>query len=325
MELQHSIDLTSSIADIKLSSPIWNASGVMCTTIDELQSVVSSPYTGAVVTKSCTLLPRRGNPTPRYASFGNGSSINSMGLPNNGLSYYIDCARELGRHKPYFISIAGLSIEENLQMLSTLEHDELAQDMPIAGIELNLSCPNLPGKPQTCYDFNAMDETLRKTFEMCSRLPLGVKLSPYFDPVHFDMAYDVLKAYPSLRWVTCINSIGNGLVVDPFREETIIYPKNGLGGVGGEIVKATALSNVWNFRRRLPDSVDVIGCGGVTRGLDVFEHLLCGASAVEIGTKVQDFGINAFRSITEELTRLMKTKNYTSIDEFRGKLKTVMP
>jgi len=328
MESQ-SIDLTTSVADIKLSSPIWNASGVMCTTIDDLGAVVSSPYTGAVVTKSCTLLPRQGNPKPRYAAFGfsgaGGSSINSMGLPNNGLSYYVDCARELGRHKPYFISLAGLSIEENLQMLSTLEHDELAQEMPIAGIELNLSCPNLPGKPQTCYDFSAMDETLRQTFEMCNRLPLGVKLSPYFDPIHFDMAYEVLKAYPKLRWVTCINSIGNGLVIDPIREQTVIHPKNGLGGLGGQVVKATALSNVWNFRKRLPDSIDVIGCGGVTNGLDVFEHLLCGASAVEIGTFIRANGVKGFQTIIGELTRAMKIKHYTSLDEFRGKLKTVMP
>jgi dihydroorotate dehydrogenase (fumarate) len=248
-----------------------------------------------------------------------------MGLPNYGLDYYVKCSEELGRQKPYFISICGLSREENLQMLSNLEHDELVQEMPVAGVELNLSCPNVHGKPQTCYDFDAMDETLRQTFEMFTRLPLGVKLSPYFDPIHFDMAYDVLKDYPKLRWVTCINSIGNGLVVDPIREQTIIHPKNGMGGIGGQAVKATALSNVWNFRQRLSQDVDVIGCGGVNRGLDVFEHILCGASAVQIGTLVRDHGVDAFRLVTEDLVRTMNIKGYSSLDDFRGNLKTVSP
>ena len=323
------VDLSTSIADIQLSSPIWNASGVWCTTAKELETVVASPYTGAVTTKSCTLLPREGNPRPRYAPFGlgtsGGSSINSMGLPNQGFGYYVDCARHLGQRKPYFISIAGLSIQENLQMLSDLEHDELVQESSISGIELNLSCPNVPGKPQTCYDFIAMDDTLRQVFEMSHRLPLGVKLSPYFDPIHFDMAADVLKKYPRLKWVTCINSIGNGLVIDPIREQTIIHPKNGLGGIGGQAVKATALSNVWNFRQRLPASVDIIGCGGVFRGLDVFEHLLCGASAVQIGTLVRDHGVDAFRTVSDELTNVMSIKGYGSIIDFKGKLKTVSP
>lgn len=321
------IDLTTSIADIKLQTPIWNASGVSCTTARELQAVATSNYTGAVVTKSCTLFAREGNPKPRYAPFGTsgagGSSINSMGLPNCGLGYYIDAARQLGRLKPYFISLCGLTLSENLQMLSDLEHDELVLEVPIAGVELNLSCPNVPGKPQTCYDFDAMDETLRKSFEMFHRLPLGVKLAPYFDPIHFDMAADVLNKYPTLRWVTCINSIGNGLVIDPIREQTIIHPKTGLGGIGGQVVKATALANVWSFRQRLPDTVDIIGCGGVTRGLDVFEHVLCGATAVQIGTLVRDQGVDAFRVVTEELLRVMRIKGYTSLDDFRGKLKTV--
>lgn len=323
------VDITTSIADIKLSSPIWNASGVSCTTVRELQAVATSPYTGAVVTKSCTLMPRVGNPKPRYAPFGfsgsGGSSINSMGLPNHGLQYYVDAARNLGHIKPYFVSLCGLTLKENLQMLSNLEHDELVQEVPIAGVELNLSCPNVPGKPQTCYDFEAMDETLRVSFEMFQRLPLGVKLAPYFDPIHFDMASDVLRKYPKLRWVTCINSIGNGLVIDPIREKTIIHPKNGIGGIGGQVIKATALSNVWSFRQRLPESVDVIGCGGVNRGVDVFEHVLCGAAAVQIGTLVMDQGVDSFRLVSDELVKVMRIKGYSSLDDFRGKLKTVSP
>jgi dihydroorotate dehydrogenase (fumarate) len=313
--------LHTTVAGLHLPTPLFNASGVWCTTSKELETVLNSPYTGAVITKSCTFHPRDGNPRPRYASFHHTVSINSMGLPNHGLEYYVDTSRYLTPHKPYFVSLSGLTKNENMHMLSVLQHDGITCN--ISGVELNLSCPNVIGKPQIGYDFNGMEEILQSTFELFDRYPLGVKLPPYFDPVHFDMAADILKHYPKLKWVTCINSIGNGLVVDPITETTVITPKGGLGGIGGSYVKPTALANVRSFRQRLPYSVDIVGCGGVTRGLDVFEHILCGANAVQVGTFIMEVGIDGFRSITDELLQIMKIKRYSSISDFKGKLKVI--
>lgn len=50
-------------------------------------------------------------------------------------------------------------------------------------VELNLSCPNVPGKPQIAYDFETT-EILTEVFSYFTK-PLGVKLPPYFDIVHF--------------------------------------------------------------------------------------------------------------------------------------------
>jgi dihydroorotate dehydrogenase (fumarate) len=116
----------------------------------------------------------------------------------------------------------------------------------------------------------------------------GVKLPPYFDPVHFDQMAAVLNAFPRLRFVTCINSIGNGLVIDPERECVVIKPKDGLGGLGGAYVP-TALANVREFVRRLPDK-HVVGCGGISSGREAFMHILAGATAVQIGTCLYEEG-----------------------------------
>lgn len=319
------LDLSVTVAGLAMNTPLYNASGVWCTNTPQLREVLDCPYAGAVVTKSCTLAHREGNPKPRYRSFnGVTGSINSMGLPNNGVMYYIQAAQELAPHKPYFMSLCGLTREENLQMLSTLQHD-VGAHVPIAGLELNLSCPNIAGKPQIGYDFDAMDEMLRESFECFDRLPVGVKLPPYFDPAHFDAAAAVLRRYPAIRWVTCINSIGNGLLVDPLAERTLLTPRSGLGGIGGASIKPTALANVWSLRQRLPDSVDVVGCGGVARGVDVFEHLLCGASAVQIGTLIRDRGLDQFRVVTDELAFIMRSKGYTRISDFRGTLQAAEP
>jgi dihydroorotate dehydrogenase (fumarate) len=313
---------------LDMVTPIMNASGVKCTTYDELYALYTNPNIGGIVTKSSTLSVRSGNPKPRYYSLPN-LSINSMGLPNHGVEYYLDCVKRLKNastipDKPVLISVAGLSLDENLKifnLISKFAHDT-NDNLTGVGVEFNLSCPNVVGKPQTCYDFDMMDEALRKIFEIDLPMNIGVKLSPYFDPIHFQCASDVLLRYPKLSFVTCINSIGNGLVIDPISETTVIVPKNGLGGLGGSIVKPTALANVNTFRRLLPSSVNIIGCGGIMRGVDVFEHVLCGAEFVQLGTILHENGVSDVERIMKELDSIMTIKAYSSLIDFRAKLRT---
>jgi dihydroorotate dehydrogenase (fumarate) len=312
------LDLSCYVAGIKLNSPIMNASGVCCTTVKQIEELDESQFLSAIVTKSCTMTPREGNPKPRY--YGTSSfSINSMGLANMSLKYYLKVAETFSKSKPVFLSLAGLSAEENVAMVKNVA----ASEQHASGVELNLSCPNVPNKPQIAYDFEAMGDILNRVFEVdLGNMPLGVKLPPYFDPVHFHQSADVLRNYPKLRWVTCINSIGNGLYIDPITEETVIHPKKGLGGLGGSFVKPTALANVKMFRELLPEQVDIIGCGGVLRGMDIFEHILCGASAVQVGTYLQENGIDGIPRLYHEFKDVMILKEYHTLDDFRGRLKT---
>ena len=103
--------------------------------------------------------------------------------------------------------------------------------------------------------------------------PFGVKLPPYFDMVHFKMAADVLNDFENVVFLTCCNSIGNGLVIND--ETSAIKPKGGFGGIGGLYIKPTALANVRMFSKLCPDKY-IIGCGGVRSGRDLFEHILWG-------------------------------------------------
>jgi len=95
-------------------------------------------------------------------------------------------------------------------------------------LEVNLSCPNVVGKPQIAYDFETSDELLAKIFKIPGNKPIGLKLPPYFDPVHTGMMAEVLKKYP-ISFITCINSVGNTLIIDPETEQPLIAPKGGLG------------------------------------------------------------------------------------------------
>lgn len=313
------MSLETTFANHIFANPLMNASGVHCMTTQELDELAHSEA-GAFITKSCTINERKGNPEPRYFDVPLGS-INSMGLPNLGFSYYLEYALayekvQENQNQPLFFSIAGMSVQENLEMLEKIEKSRFN------GItELNLSCPNVPGKPQLAYDFEATYETLKEVFSIFSK-PLGIKLPPYFDFAHFDQMADILNQFP-LTYVNAINSVGNGLYIDTEQEAVVIKPKEGFGGIGGEYIKPTALANVRAFYTRLKPEIQIIGTGGIRTGQDAFEHLLCGASMLQIGTELHKEGPEIFSRIIKELTQIMSEKGYTSIDEFKGKLRTI--
>ena len=310
--------LTTKFGEFTYDNPFMNASGVHCMTTTDLEELAASEA-GSFVTKSATLAPREGNPEPRYVDLALGS-INSMGLPNKGLDYYLNFALEkqeaITPEAPFFFSVAGMSVEENIELLRKIEASNFR------GItELNLSCPNVPGKPQVAYDFPLTEQILEQVFSFFTK-PLGVKLPPYFDLAHFDQMAEILNKFP-LTYINSINSIGNGLYIDPETEAVVIKPKEGFSGIGGEYVKPTALANVRAFATRLKPEINVIGTGGIRSGQDAFEHLLCGATMLQIGTELQKEGPAIFARLKKELTEIMTAKGYTSIDEFRGKLRSL--
>ena len=207
------------IAGVNFSNCIFNASGPSCETLRELE-IIGKSNSGAITTKSCTLEKRRGNPEPRYKDIELGS-INSMGLPNLGYKQYLEFIPILKQFKkPIIVSVSGLCLEDNLKMIEEFNNSDA--DL----IELNLSCPNVIGKPQVGYDFQQMEEILSQVMEIVKK-PLGIKLPPYFDMVHFEKAAEILNKY-KVKFIVCINSLGNGLFIDPEKEEAVIRPKGDL-------------------------------------------------------------------------------------------------
>lgn len=320
--------LATSFAGMSLDCCIYNASGPNTGFLAALRAIGNS-RSGAVLSKSATLLKQAGNPTPRYSEVKLGDSmavgsINSEGLPNEGIDYYISTKVVTGvaeTKKPYIVSLSGLKLEDNLAMLA-----KAAAVREVAAIELNLACPNIPGKPVIAYDFEQMDQVLQA---VCSHAdfrakPLGIKLAPYFDIPHFDRAAKILNKYP-IQYVVCTNTIGNALIVDPETETAIIAPKGGFGGLGGGFVKQTALANVRKMHELLRPDIAVVGVGGVATGTDAFELILCGATAVQVGTTHRVEGPACFERIATELETIMKRKGYRSIQDFRGKLKERAP
>lgn len=309
------IDISTEIAGVNFETCIVNTSGPADVTLKELQ-IIARSKSSAITMKSCTLEPRKGNPKPRYADLEFGS-INSMGLPNLGYKAYIKFSKILKEKykKPVVASISGLTIKDNKIIFKAFNKSEA--DI----IEFNPGSPNTIGKPIVGYDFEDLDRSLEAVSKICQK-PWGVKLPPYFDLVHFEQVAKIIKKYP-VKFVTCVNSIGNGLAINPYTEKPLIKPKGGLGGIGGRYIKYTALANVRMFYRLFADKIQVIGVGGVYSGIDALEFILAGASAVQIGTAYLQKGPKIFGKVQREIRQFMAKKGYSKIADFRGKLKTL--
>ena len=237
-----------------------------------------------------------------------------MGLPNFGYRYYCDFIENIHQYnKKCFLSIANLNNNDTVEIMKYIKNKDY-----ISYPEINVSCPNIIGKEQLAYNFPYLEYFLNEVMEKHYNKPYGLKLPPFFDPVHICKITNLISHYPNIKYLTCVNSIGNALDIDLSTNGSLIKPKNGLGGLGGDYLLPVALSNVYQFKKALPH-LDIIGCGGVKTGQDVYKHILVGASLVQVGTTLNRDGISCINRILNELKDEMDKRNFTSLNDFRGK------
>lgn len=270
------------------------------------------------------------------------ASFNSEGLPNNGIDYYIDgttideCFAGVppddSELKPYIVSLSGKTLADNMEMLERIA--KAPTRTRIASIELNVACPNVIGKPIIGYDTDQMKDILKKVsgvYQKHSKKsplpPLGVKLPPYLDFSHFQAAAAVLNQHAggAVKYVVCINTIGNALAIDARSNAPCISSNDGYAGMSGPAIKYVALANVRKFRQLLDGSIDVVGAGGIATGQDAYEMLLAGATACQVATCHWKEGPACFDRIVDELGVLLTNRGYAKVADVRGALQPWTP
>jgi dihydroorotate dehydrogenase (fumarate) len=313
--------LITQLAGHSLSSYIYNASGINNQVLPQLKKIADSD-SGAITLKSTSVKEWKGNDTPNYlvkSKLIPGCTLNCMGIPNIGIDATIDMLRELREYSSKTIiadifSLGGL--QDYYDMMDKLDENKGLFNI----LEINVSCPNIPGKPLLAYDLDSLEELCKNIQKY--EFKKGLKLPPYFDMSQFDRVSKIVMDY-GIDFISCSNTIGNCLVINPETETTAIKPKNGMGGLGGDWVKPLALGNVWNFYQRLQGKVQIVGVGGVRTGTDAFEFMLAGANAVQIGTTLAQEGAGAFTRIAGELDGIMAEHGYAEVTSAVGKLKVI--
>jgi dihydroorotate dehydrogenase (NAD+) catalytic subunit len=300
--------LNVDIAGIHMKNPVMTASGTFGYG-EEFASLVDLNSLGGIIVKGLSLSPSAGNPPPRTVET-SGGMLNAIGLENIGLDAFV-------QDKLPFLRTLDLPVIVNIYGDETEAYGELAKRIGdtegIAGIEVNISCPNVKaggiafGKdPKAAFD---VVETVRKR----TSLPLIVKLSPNVTDIRV-IARSVEEAGADA--VSLINTI-TGMAVDVDRRKPKLH--NVTGGLSGPAIKPIALRMVWEVAETV--RVPVIGIGGIADTKDVLEFMIVGASAVQVGT-ANFVNPRATMEIIGGLSSYVDENNIDDIGQIVGTLQT---
>jgi dihydroorotate dehydrogenase (NAD+) catalytic subunit len=264
------VHLGIDLGRLRLANPVLVASGTFGYA-REMAGLVDLARLGGILPKTITLNPRIGNPPPRTIET-SGGMLNSIGLDNDGIEFFIE------HHLPYLatlgttiiVSIAGKSYQEFVDMAARLD------GLPgVHALELNISCPNVSGGVDFGTDPQMCQRVVAGCRAACST-PILAKLTPNVtDITAIARAAEAGGADAISLINTCL-----GMAINWRRRRPILG--NVLGGLSGPAIKPIALRAVYQVARAV--RVPLVGIGGIATIDDVMEFFLAGAWAVQIGT-----------------------------------------
>ena len=259
------------IGDLRLKNPVMTASGTFGYGL-EFQDFVPLEELGGIIVKGTTLKPREGNDYPRMAETPMGM-LNCVGLQNKGVDYFCEhiYPQLLPTGGTFIVNVSGSSPEDYAECAARVDALE-----KIPAIELNISCPNVKDGGMafgvTCKGAESVVRAVRERYHKT----LIVKLSPNVTDIA-EIARAVEAA--GADSVSLINTL-MGMAVDI--EKRCKTLSIGTGGLSGPCVKPVALRMVYQVARAV--KIPVVGLGGIMTAEDAIEFLMCGATAIEIGT-----------------------------------------
>ena len=264
-------NLQVNIGALKLKNPVMTASGTFGYGL-EFQDFVPLDGLGGIIVKGTTLKPREGNDYPRMAETPMGM-LNCVGLQNKGVDYFCEhiypqlCDIDTN----WIVNVSGSSPDDYAECAACIDRLE-----KVPAIELNISCPNVHDGGMafgvSCQGAESVVKAVRERYHKT----LIVKLSPNVTDIS-EIARAVEAAGADA--VSLINTL-MGMAVDIERRKKVL--SIGTGGLSGPCVKPVALRMVYQVAHAV--KIPVVGLGGIMTAEDAIEFLMCGATAIEIGT-----------------------------------------
>jgi dihydroorotate dehydrogenase (NAD+) catalytic subunit len=263
-----SVEITPAL---RLRTPLLAASGTFGFGF-EMAEVGGHDGFGAIVSKGTSLLPREGNPPPRIAEVPSGM-LNAIGLQNPGVEVVAgDYAPRWGAWDvPMIVNIVGESVEDYVGVVRRLESAP-----NVAGIELNISCPNVGARGLMFGVDPHLAHQVTAAVRAATTRPLIVKLTPNVTDL-VSIARAIVDAGADA--LSAVNTYV-GMTLDLHSGRPVLA--NTTGGLSGPAIRPLAMHAVYTVSRAV--SVPVIASGGVMSGDDALEFLLAGARAVQVGT-----------------------------------------
>lgn len=306
MDTQNTL-LNVNIGGIRMRNPVMTASGTFGYG-SEYADFVDLNKLGAVVVKGVTSVPWPGNPMDRIMETPSGM-LNAIGLQNVGVDGFISEKLPYLRDfdVPVIVNVCGKTVEEYLIVV-----DKLNKADGVAGVELNISCPNLDCGGMSFGVDATLAHQLVKEVRAKTHLPLLVKLSPNVTDITViaraveDAGTDALSAINTL--------LGMAINAETRTPELA----NVTGGLSGPAIKPIALRLVWEVYKTV--SIPIVGMGGIMNATDAVEFFIAGASAIAVGT-ANFVNPQASIEVVEGIQTYLENSDLSSMKTLVGSLK----
>ena len=306
--MENRADLKVNIGKIELKNPVMTASGTFGYA-REFENLIDLNRLGAIIVKGLSLKPSMGNPPPRIVETPCGM-LNAIGLENVGFTSFVEEKLRFLKQlsTPIIINIYGKDIQEYAELASRIDDIE-----EIAGIEVNISCPNVKaGGVAFGTDSDAAFKVVKAVRGNTGK-PVMVKLTPNVTDITL-IARSVEDA--GADSISLINTI-TGMVIDIETRRPKLA--NITGGLSGPAIKPVALRMVWQVVQKV--KIPVIGVGGIMTAEDALEFLIAGAIAVQIGT-ANLINPHATIDIIEGIEAFLIKRNISRITDIIGTFQT---
>ena len=298
-------------AGLKLANPVFTASGT-CGYADELMPFMDVNALGGFITKSISVLPRKGNPTPRIVETDAGM-LNAIGLANIGLERFVAEKMPIIEQlsTAVFVNVAGTTIDDYVQVT-----EALAGLKGVAGFELNISCPNVKkGGITFGTDPKQVEKITAEVKAVAGDKPLMVKLTPTVTDISVTAEAAIKGGADALSLVNTFTA----MVIDIETRKPILA--NRTGGLSGPAIKPMAVylvSKVYSEVAR-DAGVPIMGLGGIRNAADAIEFMIAGASVVAVGTASFPYPDTCIKVI-EGMREYCERKGIAEIGELTGSL-----
>ena len=291
-----------------LASPIILLSGCVGF-VDEYTRLegFSNNDIGGVVLKGTTLDPRLGNRPHRVVETASGM-LNSIGLQNPGVEEVVE--NILPSLEPlqtnYFANVSGSSIKEYVEITRRFDSSK------VAGIELNISCPNVKKGGMEFGNDPIMTAGVVSACRKATSKPIITKLSPNQSDIKKSAQACIESGTDAL---SVINTI-SGMAIDAEKKEPILG--NRVGGLSGPAIKPIALLKVFDvFTVAKKHNIPILGQGGISNANDALEFILAGATTVGVGTALF-FDPLICSKINSGISKYLDNQGHRSLVEIIG-------
>ena len=254
-----------------------------------------------------TVTPRAqaGNPKPRMFRLPQYQAvINRLGFNNEGVDALVRNVERARRKK----GLLGINIGKNKDTSNERAASDylycLERVYPLADyITVNISSPNTAGlrELQEEQALRHLIGTLRDAQEELGaqhgkRVPMLVKIAPDLSDEDIDAVARVLSDL-SVDGVIATNTTVSRISVQAHKRA------NETGGLSGAPLMNQSTMVLRKLRTRLPDSIPLIGVGGILSGADAVAKMSAGASLVQCYSGLVYRGPDLVRDCVEAIRR----------------------